>query len=86
MLSEIVHEHEHTARTSSNTLKPVMGTLIVPIMTGVPSSQVHFNIEVQFYSQEMQLRYLTGAPLFFTVQYVHGHSENSFVMLYQFGI
>ena len=32
-------------------------------MTGVPSSQVYFNVEIQFTSQKMQLRHPDRCPL-----------------------
>ena len=40
-------------------------------MTGVPSSQVHFNVEVHFSSQKMQFRHLDRCPLVtgFTIQW-----------------
>ena len=43
----------------SNTVKPVTRGHLkkCPYMTGVPSSQVHFNVKVHFGSQKMQFRH-----------------------------
>ena len=45
--------------TSSGTVKPVTRGHLkkCPYMTGVPSSQVHFNVKVYFGSQKMQFRH-----------------------------
>ena len=42
-----------------NTVKPVLRGHLkkCPYMTGVPSSQVHFNVKVYFGSQKMQFRH-----------------------------
>ena len=48
-----------------HTVKPVMRGHLnkCPYMTGVPSSQVQFNVKLHFGSQKIQFRYIqTGVP------------------------
>ena len=46
-------------RSLTDTVKPVTRGRLkkCPYMTGVPSSQVHFNVKVYFGSQKMQFRH-----------------------------
>ena len=56
---------EYGLYTYLSTVKPVTRGHLnkCPYMTGVPSSQVHFNVKVHFGSQEMQFRHPDRCPL-----------------------